>query len=77
MKGCVSMNTVPEMISTKDLAYISDAIEWNYNAAKKVHYFETIVGDVEIKKELKKIYKMHKKIAENMLKLLGGKNEQS
>lgn len=68
------MNEVPQMISTKDLSYISDAVEWNYNAAKKAHYYEMEVIDDDIKNELKKVFKMHKKIAESLLKLLGGKN---
>ena len=69
------MNKVPDIISTKDLAYIADAVEWNYNAAKKSNAYELNVTDEKIAKEFEKIYKMHKKIAEELLKLLGGQNE--
>jgi hypothetical protein len=71
------MNKVPNIISTKDLAYISDAIEWNYNAAKKSKSYEQEVVDEDISKALKKIYKMHKKISKDLLKLLGGNDEQN
>ena len=71
------MDKVPNMISTKDLAYISDAVEWNYNAAKKAYLYEQEVIDKDISKALNKIYKMHKKISKELLKLLGGSNDKN
>jgi hypothetical protein len=48
------MNKVPKMISTKDLDYICDAINWNFTNAKKVnHYFEE-TEDEEVKDALEK-----------------------
>ena len=67
------MEKVPNIISTKDLSYISDGVEWNYNAAKKACHYEKQVTDEEIANELNKLYNMHKKIAENLLKMIGGK----
>ena len=67
------MEKVPNIISSKDLSYISDAVEWNYNAAKKSYHYKEQVMNEEIIYELNKLYKMHKKIAENLLKTLGGK----
>lgn len=53
------MNKVPNMISTKDLDYISDMINWNYTAAKKARHFANEVTDEEIKDMLERIYDMH------------------
>ena len=65
------MNKVPDMISTKDLLYISDAFEWNLTAHKKASHYAEVVNDKEIKKELESVSNMHKKICEDLLKLLG------
>jgi len=66
------MKNVPDMISTKDLLYISDAFEWNLTAHKKACHYAEVVLDKDIKKELESVSKMHKKICEDLLKLLGG-----
>ena len=43
------MDTVPQIISTKDLAYLSDMFEWNYTALKQINHFINEVQDSEIK----------------------------
>ncbi|MBO5182810.1 MAG: spore coat protein [Bacilli bacterium] len=69
------MNNVPNIISTKDLSYISDMFEWNFTAAKKALHYSNEVTSEEIKNELENIYEMHKNISSNLLNLLneGGK----
>ena len=64
------MNKVPEMISTKDIAYIADIFEWNFIVCKKAHEFSKMVCDKEIKNELEKVSSLHKDICDNLLKIL-------
>lgn len=65
------MNKVPKMISTKDLDYICDAINWSLTSAKKVnHYFEE-TEDEEIKdvfEKTKEILADHYEFLVNILK---------
>ena len=65
------MNKVPDMISTKDLLYISDAFEWNLTACKKAQQYAECVIDKNISKELGNISNMHRKICDDLIKLLG------
>ncbi len=72
------MNTVPNLISTKDLAYITDMFNWNYTIAKKAKSYTEIINDDEILSEVEKTYNLHKEICEGLLKILkDGKYEQS
>ncbi len=53
------MDTVPQMISTKDFAYLSDMFEWNYNAWKQINHFMEEVEDENIKDLLESFRNMH------------------
>lgn len=53
------MDTVPQIISTKDLSYLSDMFEWNYIAFKQINHFIEEVKDNEIKELLESIRNMH------------------
>lgn len=53
------MDTVPQMISTKDLTYISDMFEWNYNAYKQINHFISEVKIEEVKEVLESAKNMH------------------
>jgi uncharacterized protein YktB (UPF0637 family) len=53
------MDTIPQIISTKDLAYLSDMFEWNYNAFKQINHFIDEVKDDEIKELLERFRNMH------------------
>ena len=64
------MEQVPEIISTKDLSYLSDMFEWNFIAAKKALHYINQVQDEELKNELDKIYRMHEKHLKKILELL-------
>lgn len=59
------MDKVPVMISTKDLSYLHDIFEWNFNASKKANHFSE-----EIKNEIHNIALMHKTICENIITIL-------
>ena len=43
------MEQVPVMISTKDLAYLTDIFSWNYNASKVAHNYFSITNNQELK----------------------------
>lgn len=64
------MEQVPTMISTKDLAYLSDIFEWNFTACKKANHFAKEVTDTEIKETLEQVSNMHKTICESITKIL-------
>lgn len=68
------MNTVPKMISTKDLAYIEDMFNWHFTIAKKLNFYLENIEDKEICEEFKKLYKLHKDICSSLLNLIGGLN---
>lgn len=53
------MNSVPKMISSKDLDYISDMLNWNYYVAKVCYHFMSEVEDEEIQEELNDVAEMH------------------
>lgn len=61
---------VPAMISRKDLDYLSDIYNWNFNAFKLASHFEKEVQDEEIKELLKNIVDMHKEHAKAVLNIL-------
>ena len=54
-----NMDCVPQIISTKDLSYLSDMFEWNSNAFKQVNHFINEVKDEEVKELLERIRNMH------------------
>lgn len=64
------MEQVPTMISTKDLAYLSDIFGWNFTACKKAYHFAKEVTDAEIKESLTQVSNMHKAICEEIVKIL-------
>lgn len=64
------MKKIPNMISSKDLAYISDMFNWNITAAKKIEFYLDFCEDEELCKELTKLNKVHMKNCQNLTKLL-------
>lgn len=53
------MNNVPQIISTKDMAYLSDMFEWNYTAFKQINHYISEVKEKEIKEFLERTRNMH------------------
>lgn len=64
------MNKVPNIISTKDLSYLSDIFEWNFTAYKKANHFYNEVTNEDIKKELMIVSSMHKDICDKIVNIL-------
>ena len=61
---------VPNIISGKDLNYLCDIYNWNFNASKLAKHFSTEVTDEEIKALLEKIAGTHKEHAKAVLNIL-------
>ncbi len=51
------MKSVPNIISTKDLSYIEDMLNWNFTLIKKINNYLYLVKDEGVKKELEKAKK--------------------
>lgn len=68
---------VPNIISCKDLDYLSDMFEWNYSAFKKASNSLNHVQDQEIKNMIQKGVMLFKSNLEKTLEILnkGGNNE--
>ena len=64
------MNEVPNIISTKDLAYIEDMIKWNLIIGKKIKMYQNIIKDEEVKELFKNILKMHLKHYKELMGIL-------
>ena len=53
-------NEVPNIITGKDLDYLSDMFNWNYEALKKMNVAVNQVTDEEIKNVIEKGYNVFK-----------------
>lgn len=63
-------NTVPAMISEKDLDYLTDIFNWNFSACKQALHFIKNVKDEEIKEVLNLAYLMHLENSRQVLEIL-------
>ena len=72
-----NFNTVPNMISLKDLDYLSDMFNWNYGAYKSSSNAINSVNDSEIKDILSKASNVFQGNIGKILNILneGGNNE--
>ena len=71
------MNEVPEIISTKDLSYIEDMLNWNFITIKKINSYLSNITDSDVKELLSNVgdtYKKHYVVLLNCLNI-GGTNE--
>lgn len=64
------MSEVPKMISTKDLLYIEDMMNWNMVYSKKCHMYKSMISNSEIKKFVDTIAKMHTEHYEKFLNII-------
>ena len=69
------MDTVPKMISTKDLAYLSDIFEWNFTAYKELKHFEKEVENEKVQELINGWAEMHYQHLELVLSILKGEDE--
>ena len=70
----LNYNEVPNMISGKDLDYLSDMFTWNYGAYKKVNNSIKSVNDEEIINVLQKASDMFLNNLNKTLEILEGGN---
>lgn len=70
-------NEVPNIITGKDLDYLSDMFQWNYGALKKMNVAVEQVQDEQLKTVLEKGYNLFKNNLNVVLSILneGGSNE--
>jgi len=68
------METVPKMISTKDLSYLSDMFHWNFTAFKQLKHFVNEVENEEIIELFQGLSEMHYQHMEWILSIL--RNEE-
>ena len=61
---------VPSIISGKDLDYLSDMFNWNFNAFKLINDFKEKVSDEEIKDLIERLCKNHKENLSAVLNIL-------
>lgn len=73
----IEYNEVPNIISGKDLDYLSDMFNWNYGAYKSSYNASNSVEDVEIKDILVRASNMFYNDMNKVLNILnnGGSNE--
>lgn len=67
---------VPNIISCKDLDYLSDMFEWNYSAYKNTYNAVNEVDNKEIKDILLKGSDLFNSNMKQVLSILGGNYEQ-
>lgn len=63
-------NIVPNILSGKDLDYLSDMFEWNYNAYKNINNNIDKIKDVEIKNILQEGSELFKNNMNQVLEIL-------
>lgn len=73
----ITYNEVPKIITGKDLDYLSDMFNWNYEGIKKVNTAITNIEEQEISTILQKGYNVFKNNLNVVLSILneGGTNE--
>ncbi len=74
----MNYDTVPVMLSGKDLDYLSDMFDWNSIACKKAYHYFNELQNEELKQLVEEIRKVH---YDNLNKIIdtinnmGGSNE--
>lgn len=68
-------NQAPNIISGKDLDYLSDMFEWNYGAFKNTAQSFNEVNNETIKDMINKSLKLFNNNMKQVIDILGGKNE--
>lgn len=73
----INYTEAPNIITSKDLDYLNDMFNWNYEALKKTNEAILNIEDEEIKAILEKSYNLFKSNLNLVLSILseGGTNE--
>ena len=53
------MKQPPRVLSTKDCAYLTDALSWELLASKKAYTYATMCTDQQVKHQLEQISHLH------------------
>lgn len=53
------MNQPPKVLSTKDCAYLNDALSWELLAAKKAYAFASQCSDQQVRNQLEQLSELH------------------
>ncbi|WP_420818804.1 hypothetical protein [Paraliobacillus sediminis] len=61
------MQQPPNVVTTKDLLYLTDMMSWNLNATKKAHFFASQCTIPELKTALEQTCQMHQKHYQKIL----------
>ena len=64
------MKSVPNIISTKDLSYIEDMLNWNFILIKKINNYMCDVKDEDVYKIFNNAYKELNKVYNSILNTL-------
>lgn len=64
----------PQIITSKDLSYIRDALSWELAAVKKFNHFAQEAQDEKTKSVIEKVEQVHQKHYNNLLKHLNPAN---
>ena len=71
------MEQVPDIITEKDLNYLSEIFNWNYNALKVCFLFKNATENNDLKDIFNDIKDFHKEICERIIDILGGTYEEN
>ena len=71
----MNYNEVPDIITGKDLDYLSDMFNWNYGAYKGIINSLESIDDNEVKNILEKASNIFHSNMTSVLNILGGSNE--
>jgi len=60
------------MITSKDLDYLSDMHQWNFNVCKFLNNLQNLVSDSDMQSLFKKMYEEHKSILNSIINIMEG-----
>ena len=62
--------TVPDILTGKDVDYLCDMFNWNYGALKKANSYLNMVSSLDIKKRLEEAISLFNENLNNVLNIL-------
>lgn len=71
------MQTPPDVITTKDLLYLKDAMSWELGAVKKINHFVQECQNPKIKQVLERAGKLHQRHYNLLLRHCQNNNQQN
>lgn len=71
------MNHPPNVITTKDLSYLTDSMAWELLAAKKCHMYASMCTTPAVQQEITQIGQMHQQHFDRLLQHMQSNPNQS